>query len=273
MPDFEKMKAECKELRNTIIDMIHNAGSGHSGGSLSAVELLWTLYSQVMNIGPDKIEDPKRDRFILSKGHAAPILYATLAKLGIIEPASLDTLRKTGSILQGHPDMHKTPGVEMSTGSLGMGISVGIGMALGARLSGNDYKTFILVGDGELQEGQNWEGFMSANKFKLKDLIVIVDMNGVQLDGTTDEVMPMLDVVKKISSFGFDVTTCDGHSCEEVYNAYKWALDGGDTGDSPKAIVAKTVKGKGVSFMEGKSSWHGAPITDELYEAAKKELK
>ncbi len=272
MPDFIKMKKECKELRNDIIDMIHNAGSGHSGGSLSAVEILWTLYSQIMNIGRNKIKDPKRDRFILSKGHAAPCLYAVLAKLGIFEPAALDTLRKTGSILQGHPDMHKTPGVEMSTGSLGMGISVGIGMALGSRLSGKEYKTFVLVGDGELQEGQNWEGFMSANKFKLKSLVVIADVNGVQLDGTTEDVMPMLDISKKIQSFGFDVTTCDGHDCEDVYKALKWAVEGGDNAASPKAIVARTIKGKGVSFMEGKNTWHGAPITDALYETAKKEL-
>ena len=272
MINFDQMRNECLELRNTIVDMIHNAGSGHSGGSLSAVEIVWTLYSQVMNASADKKDDPDRDRFILSKGHAAPALYAVLARLGYFPESELDNLRKTGSMLQGHPDMKKTPGVEMSTGSLGMGTSVGLGMALSGRLDKKDYKVYVLVGDGELQEGQNWEAFMAANKFKASNLIVIIDENGVQLDGTTEEIMPMLDISEKIRSFGFDIKKCDGHDCEDVYNALVWAKEGGDNPDAPKAVVAQTVKGKGVSFMEGKNTWHGAKITDELYDVAKKDL-
>ena len=273
MLDFEQMRGDCLSLRNRIVDMIHNAGSGHAGGSLSSVEILWTLYSQVMSISPHGMDDPDRDRLVLSKGHAAPALYAILARLGFIEESSLDTLRRAGSILQGHPDMKKTPGVEMSTGSLGMGISVGCGMCLAGNLGGRTYHTFVVVGDGELQEGQNWEGMMTANKFRLGRLIVVVDRNGVQLDGTTEEIMPMLDIPAKIKEFGFDVRVCDGHDCRSVYDALAWAKRGGDDEDKPKAVIADTIKGKGVSFMEDDHSWHGRQITDEDYAKAKQELK
>ena len=269
MPDFERMKADCLRLRNEIVDAIHNAGSGHTGGSLSCVEILWTLYTEVLNWQPAEPDWPARDRFVLSKGHAAPALYTVLAEKGVIPMDELATLRRAGSRLQGHPDMRKMPSVEISSGSLGMGISVGIGMALAARLRGLDYRAYVLVGDGELQEGQNWEAMMAAAKFRLANLIVIVDHNGVQLDGPTDEIMPMLDIGTKIRAFGLETTDCDGHDCRGIYDALLWA---GQADGAPRAIVARTVKGKGVSFMEGQSAWHGKPISDEDYEIAKAEL-
>jgi transketolase len=270
MPDFNAMRTDCRRLRNEIIDAIHHAGSGHSGGSLSCVEILWTLYSGILNVDPAHPRWPGRDRFILSKGHAAPALYAVLAARGFFERAALLTLRKTGSNLQGHPDMRKTPGVEMSTGSLGMGLSAGIGMALAGRLSRLDYKVFVLVGDGELQEGQNWEAMMAASKFKLSNLILIVDKNGVQLDGATSEIMPMGDLAENIRSFGFEIRACDGHDCATLHPALVWAR-AADQG--PRAIIAHTVKGKGISFMEGQSAWHGKQILDSDYAIAKTELE
>jgi len=270
VPDFEKLAADCLRLRNEIIDAIHGAGSGHSGGSLSCVEILWTLYSEILDVRPDEPDWPERDRFVLSKGHAAPALYTVLAEKGFIGMDALATLRRTGSLLQGHPDMRKVPGIEMSTGSLGMGISVGVGMALAGRLSRRNYRVFVLVGDGELQEGQNWEGMMAANKFKLANLAVVVDNNGVQLDGPTDEIMPMLDIAEKMRAFGLETRPCNGHDCRDVYHALRWAAEGGA---GPRAVVADTVKGKGVSFMEGRSAWHGKPISDEDYAVARQDLK
>jgi len=270
VPDFEAMKTDCLWLRNTIVDTIYNAGSGHSGGSLSCVEILWTLYTEVLNVRPDEPGWPDRDRFILSKGHAAPALYAVLAEKGFIGKEALKTLRRAGSILQGHPDMRKTPGVEMSTGSLGMGISVGVGMALAARLGGRDCRVYVLAGDGELQEGQNWEGMMAVQKHRLTNLTVIVDRNYVQLDGMTEEIMPLMDVPAKMRSFGFEVRECDGHDCRSVYEALCWARD---AAEGPRAVVANTVKGKGVSFMEGQHAWHGKRIGEEDYAVAKRELR
>ncbi len=269
MPDFQKLTAQCREIRTEIVDAIHNAHSGHTGGSLSAVEILWTLYTQCLRVDPKHPHAPGRDRFVLSKGHAAPALYVVLARLGFFDRAELARLRTAGSILQGHPDMRKVPGVEMSAGSLGMGISVGVGMALAARLDGRDSMVYVLVGDGELQEGQNWEAMMSAAKFGLDNLVLVIDNNGVQLDGTNDEIMPLLDIAAKVRSFGFAVTECDGHDCARVYEALRWARE--KTG-GPTAILARTVKGKGVSYMEGRSAWHGKPISDEDYAIAKKEL-
>jgi transketolase len=264
------MAQDCLRIRNKVIDVIYNAGSGHSGGSLSCVEILWTLYTQVLNVRPDEPDWPGRDRLVLSKGHAAPALYTVLAETGFIEPRLLDTLRKTGSPLQGHPDMRKLPGVEMSTGSLGMGISVGVGMALSARLSGAGYRVYVVVGDGELQEGQNWEALMSARKYELSNLTVIVDRNGVQLDGPTEAVMPMLDIGAKIGSFGWEVAGCDGHECSELYEALQWTREADSI---PRCIVANTVKGKGISYMEGQSAWHGKRIGPDDYATAKRELQ
>jgi len=269
MLDFRAMAADCLRLRNRIVEMIHGAGSGHSGGSLSCVEILWTLYNGVLNCRPGEPDWPDRDRFILSKGHAAPVLYAVLAEKGFFDPSLLSTLRQTGSILQGHPDMRKTPGVEMSTGSLGMGISVGVGMVLAGRLAKADYRVFVLVGDGELQEGQNWEAMEAASKFQLGNLVVIVDRNGVQLDGPVEEVMPLRDLGAKMREFGLDVRTCDGHDCRSVYEALRWGRSGGRV---PKAVIANTVKGKGISFMEGQSAWHGKPISAEDFVRARADL-
>jgi transketolase len=270
VPDFEALKRDCLGIRNQVVDIIYHAGSGHSGGSLSSVEILWTLYSEVLNVRPDDPHWPDRDRFVLSKGHAAPALYVILAREGFFPPEELASLRRAGSMLQGHPDMRKTPGVEVSTGSLGMGISVGVGMALAARLGGKRYGVYVLVGDGELQEGQNWEAMMAAAKYRLANLVIIVDRNRVQLDGPTEEIMPLGHVADKMRSFGLEVTECDGHDCRALYDALRWAAE---ARDGPRAIVAHTVKGKGVSFMEGESAWHGRRIGDEDYAAAKRELE
>jgi transketolase len=263
------MAADCRRIRNRIIDAIYRAGSGHSGGSLSCVEILWTLYSGVLCVRPEEPDWPDRDRFVLSKGHAAPALYAVLAEKGFFSTEELNVLRCAGSSLQGHPDMRKVPGVEMSTGSLGMGISVGVGMALAARLAGRPSRICVLVGDGELQEGQNWEALMAARKFGLGNLSVIVDRNGVQLDGPTDEIMPLLDIGAKIRSFGWEVSSCNGHDCARLREALMWARDATEL---PRAVVAETVKGRGVSFMEGRSAWHGKTISPDDYAAAKAEL-
>ena len=253
---------KAQELRRTIIDMIYEAGSGHSGGSLSTVEILTVLYHRVMRIRP---EDPlwtDRDRFVLSKGHGAPALYAVLADRGYFSQEKLLTLRQLGSVLEGHPCMFKLPGIDMSTGSLGMGYSVGVGMALAAKRSGSSYHTYVLCGDGELQEGQNWEAATAAAKWNLENLSLIVDKNGVQLDGTTEEVMPSGDLCEKLRAFGLLVIRCDGHDPEDLLRAFEEAKACGRA----HAIVADTIKGKGVPFMEGQSAWHGAKITKEDYE-------
>jgi len=268
--DYQAMAADCLRLRNRIVDIIHGAGSGHSGGSLSCVEILWTLYTQVLRVRTDEPDWPGRDRFVLSKGHAAPCLYAVLAERGFFSADELPTLRQAGSNLQGHPDMRKVPGVEMSTGSLGMGISVGVGMALAGKLAGRDYRVYVLVGDGELQEGQNWEAMMAAHKFELDNLTIIVDRNGVQLDGATEDIMPLGDVSEKLAAFGLAVCECDGHDCAAVHQALR---DAAGVKGGPSAVVAYTVKGKGVSFMEHQSAWHGAPITPDHYRTAKADLK
>jgi transketolase len=269
VPDDSELAGQCLRLRNQVLDMIHTAGSGHSGGSLSAIEILWTLYARILRLRPDDPHWEDRDRFILSKGHAAPAFYAVLAARGFFDPALLSTLRRTGSMLQGHPDMRKTPGVEMSTGSLGMGISVGVGMALAARLAGKSYRVYVLVGDGELQEGQNWEALASASKYRLDHLTVIVDYNGVQLDGPVNQIMPLLDLEAKLRDFGAEVRACDGHNCRALLDAFKSAEM--STG-RPQVIVARTVKGKGISFMEGQSAWHGKPLLADDYQRAKAEL-
>jgi transketolase len=269
VPDLCELAVHCRRLRHQILDMIHEAGSGHCGGSLSSVEILWTLYSRILRVRPEDPQWEDRDRFILSKGHAAPALYAVLAERGFFDPAALSTLRRAGSMLQGHPDMRKTPGVEMSTGSLGMGISVGVGMALGARLAGKRFRVYVLVGDGELQEGQNWEALTAASKYRLDNLTVIVDRNGVQLDGPIDQIMPLLDLEAKLREFGCDVFTCDGHDCRALVEAFDSASI---SAGRPKAIVARTVKGKGVSFMEGQAAWHGKPLLADDYRRAKGEL-
>lgn len=263
------LQQKALALRRTLVSMIHQAGSGHSGGSLSCAEILTVLYEEVLNVRPEAPSWPERDRFILSKGHAAPALYAVLAEKGFFDPKELNTLRRLGSSLQGHPCMRRLPGIEMSTGPLGLGISVGVGIALAARLQRRSFRVFVLCGDGEMQEGQNWEALMSAAKWHLEHLTVIVDRNHVQLDGTENEIMPMGDLAEKFAAFGLRPFSCNGHDIEQLLGAFREAQEH----RGPCAIIAETVKGKGVSFMEGQSAWHGKPIGTEEYVRAMKELE
>ena len=264
----DEMRGRAQELRKTVLRMIHAAGSGHTGGSFSCAELLTVLYDAILNVRPDQPHWPLRDRFILSKGHAAPALYATLARTGFIDPALLTTLRTTGSLLQGHPVM-KIPGVDMSAGSLGMGLSVGVGLALSARLKGESWRTFVLCGDGELNEGQNWEALMAIAKWKLSNLTAIIDRNHVQLDGPEDQIMPLDGLRERIESFGLYVVECNGHDCAALHDALAKAIDY----NGPAVVIAETVKGKGVSFMEGQAAWHGKPVDDESFAKAMAELE
>lgn len=264
------LKEKARDLKKTMFGMLYAAGSGHPGGSLSAADIITYLYYKEMNVDPANPNSPNRDRFILSKGHACPILYAVLADKGFFPAEELKTFRQFHSILQGHPDRKKVPGIEISSGSLGMGISFGIGTALSARLENRDYRTYVITGDGELDEGQNWEAFMCAAKYKLDNLTVIVDHNKVQLDGTSDEVMPLGDVAAKIRAFDWNVVECDGHDFNSIAEAVNLARS---CIGRPTAIVAHTIKGKGVSFMEGKSEWHGKAVDKEAYEKAMEELE
>jgi len=265
-PDLAHLAHLSQAMRRDIVEMVHTAGSGHPGGSLSAVEIVATLYGSVMRHDP---ADPKladRDRFVLSKGHAAPVLYAALAEAGYFPREELLTLRKLGSRLQGHPDMRKLPGVEVSTGSLGQGLALANGLALALRLDGSAAPTvFCLMGDGELQEGSVWEAAMASAHYGLDNLVAIVDLNGLQIDGPTCEVMDLGSVPEKFAAFGWTVMTCDGHSVAELHDALTRAKAhvGG-----PIVIVARTMKGRGVSFMENLCDWHGkAPNADECARA------
>ena len=269
MHSDEELKKIAGELRIAVIDMIHKAGSGHSGGSLSCAEILIVLYDRFLRVRPTEPDWADRDRFILSKGHGAPMLYAVLAREGFFDAGLLDTLRQINSPLQGHPCMFRLPGIDMSTGSLGMGISVGVGMALSAKLTGKDFRVFVLCGDGELQEGQNWEGLMSASKWGLDNLILLVDRNHVQLDGTEYQVMPLGDLTSKLEAFGIHTLECDGHDIESLSDSIRAAIE--DKG--PAAVIAETVKGKDVSFMEGQAAWHGKQIGEAEYARAIRELR
>jgi transketolase len=269
--DREKeLQIFSNELRKTILTMLHGVQSGHAGGSLSCVEILTVLYLEKMRFDPKKPEDPERDRLLLSKGHACPTLYAILAKLGTFPEEELLTLRQLGTRLQGHPQMNAVPGIEMSSGPLGLGLSVGVGMALAARLDRRSYHTFVILGDGELQEGIIWEAAMSAAKFHLDNLIAIVDLNGVQLDGTTDEVMPLGDVIGKFETFGWNAMSVDGHDVAALSNAVDEAKK---QKKQPTVIVARTIKGKGVSFMEGQAAWHGQAISSDNFQQALTQLE
>ncbi|MBQ2934547.1 MAG: transketolase [Clostridia bacterium] len=262
---FEKIA--CK-VRIGIIEGVHAAKAGHPGGSLSIAEILTYLYFKEMNIDPKNPKDPKRDRFVLSKGHAAPALYATLAERGYFSPDELLTLRQIGSRLQGHPDMKNIPGVDMSTGSLGQGISTAVGMALSSKHFGDNYNVYTILGDGEIEEGQVWEAAMFAANKKLSNLTAFIDLNNLQIDGTIDEVNSAKPVDKKFEAFGWHVITIDGHD----YDAIEAALAEAKTVDKPVAIIANTTKGKGVSYMENAVNWHGAAPNDELYAVAMEEL-
>jgi transketolase len=266
----KRLERLCKKFRQDLVKLLHGIQTGHPGGSLSAAEILTTLYFEKLNVDPKKPKDANRDRFVLGKGHAAPMLYMILAEKGFFPKDDLVTLRQLDSKLQGHPCALKVCGVELSTGPLGLGLSAGLGMALAAKLDGLDYRTIVLMGDGELQEGIVWEAAMSAAKFKADNLLVIVDNNGVQLDGTLEEIMPMGDIAAKWRAFGWNVIGIDGHRVEEISDAVDQAKT---VKGQPTVIIAKTVKGKGVSFMEGQSAWHGKPIGNDDYVQAMKELE
>lgn len=263
-------KKLCNEFRIKLIDVLYYIQTGHPGGSLSSVEIITTLYFNKMNIDPCNKDMKNRDRFILSKGHAAPILYLVLAELGYFPKEDIFTLRQLNSYLQGHPCANKTPGVDFSTGSLGLGLSAGLGMALVAKMDGRDYYTYVLLGDGEIQEGIIWEAAMAAVKFKADNLIAILDNNGVQLDGTTDEIMPLGNISDKWKAFGWNVIQINGHSVSMISNAINEAKK---IKGVPTMIIASTIKGKGVSFMEGKSIWHGKSISKQEYKQAMNELR
>lgn len=264
-----ELSCVCKQVRRDIINMTANAGSGHPGGSLSAVELMTSVFYNHMRIDPKNPKDENRDRFVLSKGHAAPCYYAVLAELGFIDRAEFENFRQLHSILQGHPDCKKVPGVDASTGSLGQGCSIAVGMALGAKIQGKDTKVFTILGDGECQEGQIWEAFMSAAHYKLDNLTVMIDNNGLQIDGSNDEVMSLGDLSAKLKAFGFEVYEIDGHDLDAIEAALSAEVVPG----KPKCILAHTVKGKGVSYMENQVGWHGKAPNAEQRDQALKELE
>ncbi len=270
MDAAEKKQLEitaCK-IRMGIIEGVHSAKSGHPGGSLSIAEILTYLYFKEMNIDPKDPKKADRDRFVLSKGHAAPALYAALAERGYFDKSLLTTLRHIGSILQGHPDMKHIPGVDMSTGSLGQGISAAVGMALSAKHFGDSYRVYAVLGDGEIEEGQVWEAAMFAGNKGLSNLTAFIDYNNLQIDGTIEEVNSAAPIDKKFEAFGWHTLTINGNDFDEIESALNMAK----TVDKPVAIIAKTVKGKGVSYMENAVNWHGAAPNDELYEQAMTEL-
>ena len=269
MDKLELMKT-ANEVRKGIVTAVHSAKAGHPGGSLSAADIFTYLYFEEMNIDPKEPKKADRDRFVLSKGHTAPGLYSALANRGYFPVEDLKTLRHTGSYLQGHPDMKHIPGVDMSSGSLGQGISAAVGMVLAAKLSNEDYRVYTLLGDGEIQEGQVWEASMLAGSRKLDNLVVIVDNNNLQIDGTIEEVNSPYPIDKKFEAFNFHVITINGNDMDEIAAALKEARK---TKGMPTAIIAKTTKGKGVSFMENAVGWHGKAPNDEEYKIAMEDLE
>ena len=267
---IKELKNIANDIRIGIIDATHAAKSGHPGGSLSITDIMTYLYFEKMNIDPQNPKLDGRDRFVLSKGHTAPALYSTLAHRGFFPVEDLITLRKIDSYLQGHPDMHKVPGVDMSSGSLGLGISAACGMALAGKIDGKNYRVYTVIGDGESEEGQIWEASMFASHYKLDNLCVILDFNGLQIDGSITEVMNPTPHDKKFEAFGFHVITIDGHDFNAIEAAFAEAEA---TKGQPTVIIARTTKGKGVSFMENAVNWHGAAPNDEKHAQAIAELK
>ena len=265
-----ELQKTANEIRKGIVSGVHAAKAGHPGGSLSAADIFTYLYFEEMNVDPKNPKDPDRDRFVLSKGHTAPGLYAALAEKGYFPKEDLLTLRHLGSYLQGHPDMKHIPGVDMSSGSLGQGISAAVGMALGAKLQNKAFRVYTLLGDGEIQEGQVWEAAMFAGAKHLDNLVVIVDNNGLQIDGNIADVCSPYPIDKKFEAFNFHVINIDGHNFDEIRAAFKEAKE---TKGMPTAIIAKTIKGKGVSFMENEASWHGSAPNDEQYAVAMADLE
>ena len=265
----QKLEQMCHQFRIDVLTTLHAKQTGHPGGSLSVCEILTTLYFAQMNVDPKDPQKADRDRLVLCKGHAAPMLYRVLAEKGFFPVEEMNTLRDFETRLQGHPCMKDTPGVDMSTGPLGLGLSTAVGMALAARLDNAPTRVYAVLGDGEINEGTVWEACMSASKYKVDNLCAVLDWNGVQLDGTSDDVMPLGDVKAKFESFGFHCIECDGHDVEALYNAFEEAKT---VKGKPTIVLAHTVKGKGVSFMEGKNTWHGKAIGDEEFAKAMEEL-
>ncbi len=260
------------ELRQTILTMIHEAGSGHPGGSLSAADYVTALYYDEMNIDPENPEWMDRDRFILSKGHSCPVVYSVLAQKGYFDYEVIHTLRDMGSILQGHPDMNKVPGIDMTSGSLGQGLSCGVGMAIGLKRDDNHARVFVALGDGEIQEGQVWEAAQTAAKYKLDNVVAIVDNNGIQNDGFTNDIMPLGDVTAKFKAFGWEVIEGDGHSMTDIVRIFEEMKQYRNSG-KPICLNLKTVKGNGVSFMANVPMWHGIAPNKEEYAQAIDEVK
>ena len=262
--DVERLEEQAVQLRRDIVEMIHAAKAGHPGGSLSAVDMITALYFHVMRIDPQNPRWEDRDRFVLSKGHACPALYAALARRGFFDPKHLTTLRQYHSILQGHPDMNKTPGIDISSGSLGNGLAIGVGMAMSGRLHHQDYMTYVMLGDGEVQEGMVWEAAMAAHHYDLSNLIAIVDCNGLQINGWVNEIMTVEPLADKWRAFGWNVVEVNGHNMKDLLTALHTAK----TMRHPTVILMRTVKGRGVSFMEDDCKWHGnSPSDEELVQA------
>lgn len=267
--DVKALEKIANDIRIGVIEAVYSAKSGHPGGSLSCADILTVLYFNQMNINEKEPNAKVRDRFVLSKGHCSPALYSTLARKGYFEKERLLTFRNIESNLQGHPDMNKVPGVDMTSGSLGQGLSVANGMALASKLNGDGYRVYCLLGDGEIEEGQVWEAAMTSNKYKLDNLCVIVDNNNLQIDGKIEEVKGLTNIGDKFKSFGFEVLQIDGNNIEELLNAFNVAKQ---IKGRPTVIIAKTIKGKGVSFMENKVEWHGRAPKKEEYKQAIEEL-
>ena len=265
-----ELEKKANEVRQSIVTALHSAKSGHPGGSLSAADIMTYLYFEEMNVSPEKAKDSNRDRFVLSKGHVAPALYSVLAEKGYFPREDIKTLRKPTSYLQGHPDMKKIPGIDMSSGSLGQGISTAVGMAMAGKMDNADYRVYTMVGDGESEEGQVWEASMFAGFRKLDNLVVIVDNNNLQIDGAIDEVCSPYPIDKKFEAFNFHVINVDGHDFDALDAAFKEARE---TKGQPTAIIAKTIKGKNVSFMENQASWHGSAPNAEQYAVAMADLE
>lgn len=267
--DNKSLKILATKIRKHAIDGVYSAASGHPGGSLSIADLLALLYFEVMNVEPKNPKSDERDRFVLSKGHCAPALYGALAEKGYFPVGDIKTLRQTGSYLQGHPDMKGIPGIDMSTGSLGQGISAANGMALSAKMDNKNYRVYTILGDGELEEGQVWEAAMFAAHYKLDNLTAFVDFNGLQIDGKITDVMSPCPIDEKFKAFGWNVMTVDGHDFDSLRNAIAEAKN---VSGKPSVIIMNTVKGKGVSFMENEASWHGSAPNEEQYNQAMTEL-
>ncbi len=267
----DELREKAKELRKMLLTMIYKAQSGHPGGSLSATDIIASLYFHTLRVDPKNPKWEDRDRFVLSKGHVCPVLYSALIMRGFISEDAIGTLRKQGSILQGHPDMKRCPGIEISTGSLGQGISCAVGMAIAGKMDEKDYRVYTLLGDGECDEGQVWEAAQAANKYQLDNLTVIIDNNGLQNDGFAKDIMPTLDLRAKFEAFGFQAVRIDGHNVDEITAALDFMKT--QKNGKPKCIVCNTVKGKGVSFMENVAIWHGLAPNDEQYAQAMKDVE